>query len=438
MTDQPLPQAIDAEQAIIGTCLFSPEAINSILSELKPEMFYLESNKQLYTAISEVAKKNGKADLISITDYLRVKGQLDGFGGVIGLMKRTENIVTDHYLSDYVKIVREKHVLREYIFAGAKLANLAYVEDLADVVEYAESTLFEISNFIQQREPKRIDKIVDAYLAEIEKIVTKQKTLTGIPSGITVLDRITGGWQPSDLVIIAGRPSMGKTAVALSLAQNTSSLNYPVAFFSLEMSETQLAGRLLSGVSGKTNIELRAGKVDLMELGSQSNEIAMLPLFIDDTPAISLFDLRSKIKKLIVKEQIHLVVVDYLQLMTCDAQSREQEVSKISRGLKSIAKEFNIPVIALAQLNREVESRADKKPRLSDLRESGSIEQDADIVCFIYRPAVYGIRDITLNGENFDTNGLLVFDIAKNRNGALASLPLYHNEALTKIRDDKN
>ena len=160
-------------------------------------MFYLESNKQLYSAISEVAKKNGKADLISITDYLRVKGQLDGFGGVIGLMKRTENIVTDHYLSDYVKIVREKHVLREYIFAGAKLANLAYVEDLADVVEYAESTLFEISNFIQQREPKRIDKIVDAYLAEIEKIVTKQKTLTGIPSGITVLDRITGGWQPS-------------------------------------------------------------------------------------------------------------------------------------------------------------------------------------------------------------------------------------------------
>ena len=231
---------------------------------------------------------------------------------------------------------------------------------------------------------------------------------------------------------------MGKTAVALSLAQNTSSLNYPVAFFSLEMSETQLAGRLLSGVSGKTNIELRAGKVDLMELGSQSNEIAMLPLFIDDTPAISLFDLRSKIKKLIVKEQIHLVVVDYLQLMTCDAQSREQEVSKISRGLKSIAKEFNIPVIALAQLNREVESRADKKPRLSDLRESGSIEQDADIVCFIYRPAVYGIQDITLNGENFNTSGLLVFDIAKNRNGALASLPLYHNDALTKIRDDKN
>lgn len=437
MTDKPLPQALEAEQAIIGTCLVNPEAINEIITILSPDMFYLESNKQLYTALVEVTKKTGRADLISICDYLRVKDQLDNFGGILGLTKRTSGIVTDQYLMNYVYLVKEKYILREYIYSAAKLTNMAYMEDLADVVEYAEGTIFQISNFTQNKEPRRINGIVDEYLVEIEKIINKEKALSGIASGFTTIDRLTGGWQPSDLIIIAGRPSMGKTAVALSLAKGAAENKIPVAIFSLEMSESQLVGRYLSGVSGRTNLELRTGKVDLMELSCKSNDIAMLPIFIDDTAGITLFELRSKIKKLILKEGIRLVVIDYLQLISQEAGSREQEVSKISQGLKALAKEFNIPVIALSQLNRGVEDRSNKVPRLSDLRESGAIEQDADIVCFIHRPAYYKMNTVTINGDEIPSEGVMVFDIAKNRNGACFTLPLYHNEALTKIEDTK-
>lgn len=437
MTDKPLPQALEAEQAIIGTCLVNPEAINEIITILSPDMFYLESNKQLYTALVEVTKKTGRADLISVCDYLRVKDQLDNFGGPLGLTKKTNGIVSDRYLMNYVYLVKEKYILREYIFTAAKLTNMAYTEDLADVVEYAEGTIFQISNFTQNKEPRRINGIVDEYLVEIEKIINKEKALSGIASGFTTIDRLTGGWQPSDLIIIAGRPSMGKTAVALSLAKGAAENKIPVAIFSLEMSESQLVGRYLSGVSGRTNLELRTGKVDLMELSCKSNDIAILPIFIDDTAGITLFELRSKIKKLILKEGIRLVVIDYLQLINQEAGSREQEVSKISRGLKAIAKEFNIPIIALSQLNRSVEDRSNKIPRLSDLRESGAIEQDADIVCFVHRPAYYKIPTVTINGEEISSAGVMVFDVAKNRNGAIFTMALYHNEALTKIEDTK-
>jgi len=437
MNDKPLPQALDAEQAVLSTCLAYPEAINEVIGMLTPEMFYLESNKQLFTALSDVCKKTGKSDLISVSDYLKKKGTLENFGGIVGLTKRTGKIVTDSYLISSANLIREKYVLREYIFTSAKLSNLAYVEDLSEVVEFAETSLFNISNFTQNKEPKRIDKLVDAYLKEVESIIKKEKKLSGVPSGFTSIDRITGGWHPSDLIIIAGRPSMGKTALALAFALGTAEMEHPVAIFSLEMSEAQLTGRLLSGVSDYTNTELKTGKVDLMHLAGKSNDVALLPIYIDDTPALSLFELRSKIKKLIVKADIKLAIIDYLQLMKQEAQNREQEVSQISRGLKAIAKEFNIPIVALSQLNRSVEERADKKPRLSDLRESGAIEQDADIVGFIYRPSVYKLDDVMIGNERHDSKMLIVFDIAKNRNGALFTLPLYHNEALTKIKDVK-
>lgn len=437
MTDRQLPQAVNAEQAIIGTCFVQPEAIHDIMSILTPEMFYLESNKQLYTAIIDVTKKNGNSDLISITDYLRIKDQLDNFGGVIGLTKRTENIVSDRYLKDYALLVREKYILRQYIIAGFQLVDHAYSETLDQVIEYSETTLFNISNITQSKEPKHISRLVDEYLVEIEKIINKEKRLSGVPSGFTTIDRITGGWQPSDLIIVAGRPSMGKTAVALSLAKGSAEYNFPVAIFSLEMSESQLTGRYLSGVSNRTNMEMRSGHVNLQDLSIKSNEIARLPIYIDDTPAIGLFELRSKIKKLIIRYGVKLVIIDYLQLMKAEAGSREQEVSAISRGLKSIAKEFDIPVIALSQLNRSVEDRTDKKPRLADLRESGAIEQDADIVTFITRPAYYKMQTTTLNGDEVSANGLIIFDFAKNRNGATVTIPLYHNEALTKIYDEQ-
>lgn len=238
-----------------------------------------------------------------------------------------------------------------------------------------------------------------------------------------------------NLIIIAGRPSIGKTAVALSLTRGAATSKFPVGIFSLEMSESQLTGRYLSAVSGKSNMELRAGKVDLMELAGQSNKIAGLPIFIDDTPALSLMDLRSKVKKLIMRHCIKLIVIDYLQLMKADAGNREQEVSMISRGLKALAKEFNIPVIALSQLNRAVEDRTDKKPRLSDLRESGAIEQDADMVCLIHRPAYYNIKTIDVGDQQISSEGLMLFEIAKNRNGACGTIPLSHNNALTVIKD---
>ena len=432
-----MPQSLDAEQAIIGTCLVNPDSVNEIISVLKPEMFYIESNRQLYTAIYEVAKKTGSSDLISVCDYLRVKGQLDNFGGILGLTKRTTDIVSESYLMKYVYIVREKYVLREYIKSGFELSNMAYLEDLSVVVEYAESTLLNISNFNQNKEPKKIDVLVDEYLIELEKIISREKSLSGVASGFTTVDRITGGWQDQDLIIIAGRPSMGKTAIALSIARGAAEYNYPVAFFSLEMSESQLTGRYMSAISGRTNVELRSGRVDIMKLGEQSNQIADLPIYIDDTPAITVMELRSKIKKLILKSGIKLVVIDYLQLMKSEAGNREQEVSKISQGLKAIAKEFKIPVIALSQLNRGVEDRGDKKPRLSDLRESGAIEQDADIVCFIHRPAHYGMASATINGDDISSKNVMVFDIAKNRNGACLSFALYHNEALTVISDEE-
>lgn len=437
MTDKPLPQAIDAEQAIIGTCLSYPESIIDIAAVLKPEMFYLESNQQLYTVILEIAKTQGSADIITISEYLRQKGQLENYGGVLGLTKRTENIVSNAYLQNYLYIVREKYALRQYIMLGYKLSNMGYTEDLGDVVEFAEGELFNISNFTQNKEPKAVSRCVDEYLIEVEKIIRKEILLSGVASGFTSIDRITGGWQPQNLVIIAGRPSMGKTSVALTLARQAALLKYPVGIFSLEMSETELTGRFLSSVSGKSNMELRSGKVDLMKLASQSNEIALLPIFIDDTPAITVFELKSKVKKLIVKHGLKLVIIDYLQLMKADAGSREQEVSQVSRGLKALAKELNIPVIALSQLNRSVEDRTDKKPRLSDLRESGAIEQDADIVAFIHRPAYYSMKETTISGEIMDTAGLMIFDIAKNRNGSCLTIPLYHNESLTIIQQEK-
>lgn len=435
--DKPLPQAIEAERAIIATCLCYPDTILNVMSIIKSDMFYDAKNRILYEAILETTKK-GTGDIVSITDYLRKTKQLDIVGGVMELSHRTRGVITDAYVENYAYLIKEKYILRQYIFLSDKLSSMSYEEDLADVVNFAEGELFNISNFTQKKEPLALSRLIDEYLIEIEKIQNKEKKLSGVASGFTKIDRITGGWEPENLIIIAGRPSMGKTAMALSLAKGAAENKFPVGFFSLEMSRRELAGRYLSGISGKSNMELRSGDINIDDLAYRSNSLAVLPIFIDDTPAITIFELRSKVKKLIIRNSIKLVIVDYLQLMHAEGGSREQEVSAISRGLKAMAKDLNIPVIALAQLNREVESRGDKKPRLSDLRESGAIEQDADMVCFIYRPFHYGIYDVNINNNSYDTKGLIVFDIAKNRNGALYTAPLYHNESLTIIKDEKD
>ena len=430
------PQAIDIEEMVIGTCLIYPDVIYE--TKLKPEMFYKDANQKIFATILELATKS-KVDLITVTNRLKEKSELESVGGPIYITKLTGNIYSDQMIGVHSLIVKEKYLRREYIRISTEIQNRCFDEsfDFTELIEYSENSLFEISDFTQAREPEKLERCIDELLIDIEKIYKKEKSLVGVPSGFTVIDRITGGWQPGNLIIIAGRPSMGKTALALTLASNPAKLKYPVCLFSLEMSRGEITTRFLSSVTGYTNVEIRNADIDFDKVVTKSNDIAGLPIIIDDTASLGLFELRSKVKKMIIKSGVKLVIVDYLQLMSAEAGNREQEISKISRGLKAISKEFNIPVIALSQLNRGVEERADKRPRLSDLRESGAIEQDADIVCFVYRPAYYGISTIKVDKDDVSTEGLMLIDCAKDRSGSLFTKPLYHNVSLTTIQDHK-
>jgi replicative DNA helicase len=431
--DRILPHNIQLEKSVLGICLVYPDTINSV--RLKPDMFYDDKHKKIFQAMREVSSK-GACDLITVTEQLRKSGMLDFAGGAMYITKLTEQIFSDQQAEQYAMLIKEKYLLREYIRISYEIIDKSYQEDISDVIEHAEGSLFRLSDFTQSKEPRQISNCIDELLKDVEKIYTKEKSLIGIPSGYTSIDRKTGGWQPGNLIIIAGRPSMGKTALALALCQNSAKLNNPVGLFSLEMSDSEIAARFLSSVSGYTNVQIRNADINLDDLALKSNDIAGLPIVIDDTPGLSLMEMRSKVKKMILKFGVSLVIVDYLQLMTAEAGNREQEVATISRGLKAIAKEFDIPVIALSQLNREVENRADKRPRLADLRESGAIEQDADIVCFIFRPAVYGIKSLVIDKDEIPSSGMVLIDCAKNRNGALFTIPLYHNESLTVIREE--
>ncbi len=432
--DRILPHNIQLEKSVLGICLVYPDTINSV--RLKPDMFYDDKHKKIFQAMREVSSK-GACDLITVTEQLRKSGMLDFAGGAMYITKLTEQIFSDQQAEQYAMLIKEKYLLREYIRISYEIIDKSYQEDISDVIEHAEGSLFRLSDFTQSKEPRQISNCIDELLKDVEKIYTKEKSLIGIPSGYTSIDRKTGGWQPGNLIIIAGRPSMGKTALALALCQNSAKLNNPVGLFSLEMSDSEIAARFLSSVSGYTNVQIRNADINLDDLALKSNDIAGLPIVIDDTPGLSLMEMRSKVKKMILKFGVSLVIVDYLQLMTAEAGNREQEVATISRGLKAIAKEFNIPVIALSQLNREVENRADKRPRLADLRESGAIEQDADIVCFIFRPAVYGLATIKINKDELSSKDLILIDCAKDRNGALFTIPLYHNDSLTIIQEEK-
>jgi replicative DNA helicase len=436
-TDKPLPQAPDAEESVIGICLLFPDAIYEICGILEPEMFYVDTNKLLFKAMLEVVSKGGSADSASLTVYLQRNNLLDLIGGVTSLMHYTDKIVSNQLLMNHALIVKQTHLLRAYIDYGHQLIAKSYSDDLSDVKEFAETQLFSISNISTVKEPRSLGFAVNDVLDEVDKIYKHEKKLIGIPSGFTEIDRITGGWQEGNLIILAGRPAMGKTALALCLAKNAASMNFPVVKFSMEMSEAELATRYISGASGYTNTEIRSAKVNYDKLMKDAHKLNSLPIYIDDSSSISILELRSKIKKLVIRNNIKLVVVDYLQLMKGEGYSREQEISQISRGLKSIAKEFNISILALSQLNRDVENRGDRIPRLSDLRESGAIEQDADIVILIYRPAYYKLENAFINGVKHEAKGLIVFDIAKNRNGALVSCPLYHNDSMTIISDEK-
>lgn len=433
MQDKMLPQAVDAEEITIGTLLAYPDSINNVMAILTPEMFYKSELQNIYRCCIEIIQNFGSVDLITVSNELRKKNITFD---VVALTELSGRVVTDRMIENHAMLIKEKYLLRKYNQVGNELANMALTEDLEAVTEKAEMDILNISGLLHTREPKKLGDLVDEAIKVIDKLVKKEISLIGVPSGFTAIDRITGGFKRGELTIIAGRPSMGKTAMALQIAKNAAELNNPALMFSCEMAQFEQALRFLSGVSKYSNVDLITGRCDIEHLLKTSEPLLKLGIYIDDTSAITLLELRAKARKMILKHGVKLIIVDYIQLMTGTGQSREQEVSYLSRGLKAIAKDLNIPVIALSQLNRLAESRAERKPQLADLRESGAIEQDADMVMLLYRPAYYGIASYSVNGnENRNTDGLMVVNLAKNRNGCTGDLMLKHNESMTIINE---
>lgn len=437
MIDKLPPQHTEAEEMLIGSCLVDNSTAIECVTMLSPDMFYKESHKHIWRAIKTNLQKSGHCDMVVVSDWLKKENLLDAIGGVMALANMSSKITTTHSALNMGALIREKWMLREFIRISHTLSDKSYMGDLDDVVGFAEKEIFELLSENHSNEPVHIRQPMEELILKIGMLHSKEIEVIGVRSGFTTIDRITSGWQKGDLIIIGARPSMGKTAMALALAKGSAILGQGVAIFSLEMSNEQLAGRYLSGQSGYSNTELKSGDVkDMDKLKSSSSEIECLPIYVDDSSALTVFELKSKLKKLIVRNGVKLAIVDYLQLMKSEAGNREQEISSISRGLKAIAKELEIPIIALSQLNRGVEERSDKRPKLSDLRESGAIEQDADMVAFLYRPAYYQEQWVSINGANIPAEGVILFDISKHRNGALSTLALYHNQSMTEIAED--
>jgi len=420
--DKQLPQAIEAERALLSAILVNPDVMDEIVNIIRQEMFYRREHQTIYSHILKIYNKNKTPDLITINNSLSESGELDNIGGVVYLTELAGILVTDKFIIQHAEIVKEKYLRRQYIFTGDELMKLSYDIGLniGEINNFAEQSFYKITDESIFHEPEPLSAINKDTLELISKIELQETKLIGVPSGLTELDRITLGFQKSDLILIAARPSMGKTAFVLSMARDAAKQGYKILLFSLEMSKRQLSYRLL--VDRYTDInELKAGKnIDWDSLNRQAGDYAQ-NIFIDDTPALRASEIRSISRKFKKKAGIDMVIVDYLQLARGDENYRKAgnkyaEVGDISKTFKSIAKELDIPVIAVSQLNRAVESRGNPLPILSDLRESGELEQDADIVIFLTRfirlPERYWI-----NEKGDDMRNKAYIDIAKNRNG---------------------
>ncbi len=435
------PQAINFEEAVLGIILLNKEAIDDVIAMLQPEMFYKEANQKIYKCAINLYKHEKPVDLLTVTEELSNNNELDSVGGPVYLMGLTEKIYPVSQIPYYALVVKEKYIRRELIRHSSEIQNRAFDEsvDFTELVDYCESDLLKITGDIYKTDPVQLGKLVDGVIDKIQKIINHEIKLIGNPTGLTKLDRMTGGLKNGEYILIAARPSIGKSALALQIALNSADFKFPVGLFSCEMSGESIAQRTISGVSGKTNLELLRGECSVDSLLKQTENLINLPVFIDDTSGITVTELRSKARKLVMKHDIKLLIVDYIQLMKGEGRSREEEVSSISRGLKSIAKDLNIPVIGLSQLNRKCEERASKRPQLSDLRESGTLEQDADIVIMLHRPAYYGFSEMeTDEGTNASSSGVMELIIAKNRNGVTGSIFLHHNDSITRIKDERD
>lgn len=436
------PQAIPLEEAVLGAVMIEKDAFSVILDILKSNSFYLDGHQLIYSAMIRLFEKVQPIDLLTVTEELRKSGDLEKVGGAFYLVDLTNKVSSSANIEYHARIIAQKHILRELIKTSSQVIKEAYEEttDVFTLLDTAERNLFEITQNNLSKGFERLGAIATETLKKLETLPQSLSHTTGIPSGFIELDRLTAGWQPSDLIIIAARPGMGKTAFTMALARNAAmDFNKPVAFFSLEMSNMQLVQRLISGEAEIEGSKLRSGKLDTSEwqvLNNTLSKLVEVPLFIDDTPGINIFELRAKCRRLKSQFDIQMVMIDYLQLITGGTDNRsgnrEQEISGISRALKGLAKELNIPVIALSQLNRSVEKATSKRPSLSDLRESGAIEQDADIVSFIYRPEYY---KITEDENGVDTRGMAEIILAKHRNGALGTVKLKFIDHFAKFTD---
>ena len=434
------PQAVELEEAVLGAIMLEKDAVLSVLSILKRESFYKETHQKIYQTIVDLSSNEKAIDILTVTEELKRRKELDEIGGPLYITQLTGKVASAAHLEFHARIIQQKYIQRELIRVSSSIQKMAFDEtmDVNDLLDHAESELFEIAEGNIKQETSKINVLIKEALDQIQMAAKREDHLSGVPSGFTKLDRFTSGWQNSDLIIIAGRPSMGKTAFVLTMARNIAvDHKRPVAFFSLEMESTQLVTRLIVSETELPSNRIRNGRLEEYEWKQLEYKIKTLidaPLYIDDTPAISVFELRAKCRRLKVQYDVQLIIIDYLQLMTSSTDikgSREQEVSTISRALKSIAKELNVPIIALSQLNRSIELRSgNKRPQLSDLRESGALEQDADLVLFIHRPEKY---DIFEDEKGNSLVGLAEIILAKHRNGAVGDVMLRFKDEFVKF-----
>ncbi len=433
--DKTVPANPEAEEAVLGSLLIDPDAVLKVASFLEAEDFYRERNGWIYRAILELHERREPADFVTLCDELERNNLLQEIGGAAYITQLINNVPSAAYVEHYGHIVERTATLRRLIDAAGQIAALAYREadEVDEIVDRAEQIVFNVAERRIRRDLAPVRQVMHEVVDRIDYLHRHQGQILGVPSGFTQLDRLLGGFQKSDLVILAARPAVGKTSLAMNFALNAArKFRKVVAYFSLEMSAEQLVQRLLAMETGIDQQRLRKGEIedhDWDMIMAAAGELSSTMLYIDDTPAMSALELRTKARRLQAEHGLDLIVVDYLQLMRGDKQSenRVQEISYISRALKGLARELEAPVIALSQLSRAVEARTDHKPMLSDLRESGSIEQDSDIVMFIFREDMLK--------ENSDKKNIADIIVAKHRNGPTDTIPLYFRKELTKFEN---
>ncbi len=444
------PEARELEEAVLGALMLEKDAYSVVSDILRPASFYDHAHELIFTAIQNLALEQKPVDMLTVQEQLRKQGDLEDAGGAYYIAQLTGKVASTAHLEYHARIIAQKHLARELIRYTSGIQGKAFDEtnDVEDLMQEAEAGLFEISQTNMKKDVMQINPIIDEAFKLLNIAAQRSDGLSGLPTGFNELDKITSGWQKSDLVIIAARPAMGKTAFVLSMAKNiTVNFKRPVALFSLEMSNVQLVNRLIVNVCEIEGEKIKNGQLadyEWDQLDTKIKDLYGAPLFIDDTPSLSIFEFRTKARRLVREENVELIIIDYLQLMNASGSqfgSREQEVSTISRSLKGLAKELSIPIIALSQLNRSVESRTSsnvsesKRPQLSDLRESGAIEQDADIVCFIHRPEYYKILE---DNAGRSLQGIAEIIVAKHRNGATGDVRLRFKKQFAKFMNEED